>query len=163
MTAGSGLASEELELLAAIVDRLAPADAVGPGAVELGVVEYVAGALAHAGAPRADEWRHGLAAVDACARARHGSGFAALAPQRRDAILADLEHGRAGTDLADEAAFFALVRDHLLQGMFCDPSWGGNRGAAGWGLLSYPGPRFVWGEAEQRLDALPGPARVGDA
>ena len=163
MNARPGLASEELELLAAIVERLAPADATGPGAIELGVVEYVAGALAHAGAARTDEWKRGLAGIDACARARHGSGFAALDAPRRDALLADLERGRAGTGLADEGAFFALVRDHLLQGMFCDPSWGGNRAAAGWALLSYPGPRFVWGEAEQQLDAVPDPARAPDA
>jgi hypothetical protein len=39
--------------------------------------------------PTPDAWRRGLASLDAEALARHGSGFAAIAPSEQDAILRD--------------------------------------------------------------------------
>lgn len=155
-----GLDSDQLGVLAAAVERLVPADEHGPGAVELGVVDYIA--AAPAGAERAIAWAEGLASLDGAAAARRGCRFAELGPEQRDAILAGLEQGRD--------PFFELLRDHVLQGMFGDPCHGGNRDGAGWALLSYPGPRRAWSEAEQQLDALPGPdpsiapgPRSGDA
>lgn len=35
--------------------------------------------------------------------------------------------------------FFRLVREHTVQGYFGDPAYGGNRDAAGWALLGFPG------------------------
>jgi gluconate 2-dehydrogenase gamma chain len=51
------------------------------------------------------------------------------------------------------ATFFAVVRQHTLEGMFADPMYGGNRDAAGWRLLGYPGPRFGYTRAEMQLGA----------
>jgi gluconate 2-dehydrogenase gamma chain len=155
------LDSGQLSVLGAAVDRIAPADGSGPGAIELGVVDYIEATLAEG--VGAGAWAEGLATLDTCAAERHGIHFDACAPAERDAILADFEAGRAGGDLVDEAAFFELLRDHVLQGMFGDPSYGGNRDRGGWGLLSYPGPKLVWTEAEQQLDAPPGPAPSDDA
>ena len=154
------LDSGQLSALGAAVDRIAPGDASGAGAIELGVVDYIEAALAEGVGARC--WAEGLAALDACAAERHGARFDACAPDERDAILADFEAGRAGSDLPDEAGFFELLRDHVLQGMFGDPSYGGNRDRGGWRLLSYPGPKLVWTEAEQQLDALPEPAPGAD-
>jgi Gluconate 2-dehydrogenase subunit 3 len=155
------LDSGQLSALGAAVDRIAPADASGPGALELGVVDYIAAALAEGVGTGA--WVKGLAALDVCASERHGTPFDACAPAERDAILAAFETGTAGSGLDDEAAFFELLRDHVLQGMFGDPAYGGNRDRGGWRLLSYPGPKLVWTEAEQQLDALPVPAPADDA
>ena len=154
------LDSGQLSALGAAVDRIAPGDASGAGAIELGVVDYIEAALVEGVGARC--WAEGLAALDACAAERHGARFDACAPDERDAILADFEAGRAGSDLPDEAGFFELLRDHVLQGMFGDPSYGGNRDRGGWRLLSYPGPKLVWTEAEQQLDALPEPAPGSD-
>jgi hypothetical protein len=38
--------------------------------------------------------------------------------------------------------------------MFGDPSYGGNRGRAGWALLGYAGPKPLWTEWEQRVHRL---------
>jgi hypothetical protein len=159
-----GLDADQSRVLAAAIERIAPVDEAGPGALELGVLDYIAATLD--GAPEMPAWAEGLAALDGCAQARHGTDFAACSATERDAILADLERGRAGTDLADESAFFDSLRDHVLQGMFGDPSYGGNRDGGGWKLIGYPGPRLVWGEAEQQLDVVPAPASMlgpGDA
>jgi Gluconate 2-dehydrogenase subunit 3 len=154
------LDSGQLSALGAAVDRIAPTDASGPGAIELGVVDYIEAALAEGVGARV--WVEGLAALDACAVARHGQRFDACSPDERDAILAAFEAGTAGSGVVDEAGFFELLRDHVLQGMFGDPSYGGNRERGGWRLLSYPGPKLVWTEAEQQLDVLPEPAASAD-
>jgi gluconate 2-dehydrogenase gamma chain len=36
-------------------------------------------------------------------------------------------------------AFFDTMRQHLIEGMFGDPAYGGNREMAGWRLVGYPG------------------------
>jgi gluconate 2-dehydrogenase gamma chain len=121
------------ETLEAIADRLIPADAHGPGATQAGAVTYIERALQGPYAEHAATYAAGLAELD---------GFAELSEQEQDERLRAIE----GT------AFFELVRAHVLEGMFGDPSYGGNRDGAGWRLLDYPGPRRVWTEAEQALD-----------
>ena len=37
--------------------------------------------------------------------------------------------------------------------MFADPMYGGNRNAAGWRLIGYPGPRFGYTHAEMQPGA----------
>ncbi len=51
----------------------------------------------------------------------------------------------------NSAAFFNLVREHTLEGMFCDPYYGGNANFVGWDLLGYPGVRTVVSPDQQRL------------
>jgi gluconate 2-dehydrogenase gamma chain len=117
--------------LGAFADRLVPTDELGPGAIPAGAVEYVGQALAG----------------DATARDRHGAAFADIAGAEQDALLSELELGASG-------AFFELVRRHVFEGMFGDPSYGGNRGRVGWELLGYDGPQAVWTEAEQRIGTV---------
>ena len=127
--------------LRAFADRLVPTDETGPGALPAGAVEYVGQALAGDDAVHLPAYVAGLSSLDATARTRHGAAFAELAGDQQDALLSELEHG----------AFFELVRRHVLEGMFGDPSYGGNRNRAGWELLGYPGPQAVWTESEQRI------------
>lgn len=41
-------------------------------------------------------------------------------------------------------AFFQTVRQHVVEGMFGDPAYGGNRGMAGWRLIGYPGAQRAY-------------------
>jgi hypothetical protein len=150
VTLAPGLAA----ILTAIAGRLIPADEHGPGAEEAGAAAYAARELAARAASRSlsVDW---LVAVDRCAVERFGDHLFALDAERQDAVLAAFERGAARTGRPDEAAGFALVRDLVLEGMFGDPAWGGNRDRAGWALLGYSGPRLTWTAAEQELDALP--------
>src|SRR5690242_8012521 len=77
---------EEAQIAAAIFERIFPADAGGPGATALGVVAYLDRALAGAYSHLADIYRYGLAALDGCARARHGLRFAACTPEQQDGL-----------------------------------------------------------------------------
>jgi gluconate 2-dehydrogenase gamma chain len=57
------------------------------------------------------------------------------------------------TPVQTSSAFFSLVRTHTLQGMLCDPYYGGNRGFVGWRWVGYPGIRMPVKPEHQRLGA----------
>jgi gluconate 2-dehydrogenase gamma chain len=145
------LAAGELATLAAVVDRLIPADELGPGGSDCGVVRYIERGLEEAFPGDRPAYQTGLAALDAHALALTGAPFATLAPALRDELLAQAEAGKAEW-LPDGAAFFERVREHAIQGMFGDPRHGGNADCAGWQLVGYPGPRLEVEPADERLD-----------
>lgn len=159
--------------LAAAADRIFPAQDESPSASELGVVEYVDGQLAGAWgrgdrlyrdgpfptpADRGHGWqspltpaeayRHGLAALDALARDRGADSFADLPPAARDEMLASCEAGAVEADFGPAlgaAEFFELLRTNVLEGLFADPRYGGNRGGLGWRWLGFPEQRAEHG------------------
>jgi gluconate 2-dehydrogenase gamma chain len=151
-----GLTEHDRATLDAILARLIPSDSNGPGAREAKVLRYLERSLAGDYRGHATGYADGLAAIDRHANATYGSSFAGLAPEQQDAILADAERDRVPGFADGSAAFFELVRRHTLEGMFGDPSWGGNADLLGWHLLGYPGPRAVWTADEQRLDIAGG-------
>jgi gluconate 2-dehydrogenase gamma chain len=138
------LTATQRTTLEAIGERLVPTDEHGPGAVACGAVDYVGQALAGDYADLMPAYVAGLRALDARARAREGHAFADCTPDAQDALLSE-------TETSADPAFFELVRRHVFEGMFGDPSYGGNRDGAGWELLGYPGPRAVWTEEDQRI------------
>lgn len=145
-----GLGSRADSVLAAALERLIPDDEHGPGAAEAGVGRYVEGALQRSGDDVCARWRAGLEALDALAREREGAGFAALPAAAQDRLLEATADGPA-------PAFFEELRARAIEGLFCDPAWGGNAAEAGWRLLGYPGPRHVWSAEDQRIEDLPRP------
>jgi len=145
------LTSAEADILEAFCGRLIPSDASGPGAKEARAAHYIDRALGGALASARETYRSGLMALDAHARASKGMPFTALDPQIQDTVLTDFEK----TDFD----FFNLVRQHTLQGTFCDPYYGGNAGFAGWDLLSYPGIRMAVSEQDEAMNAHPAPTR----
>ena len=56
---------------------------------------------------------------------------------------------RGGMDLALLRFFFAVIREHTVEGYFCDPIYGGNRGAVGWRLVGFPGAQ--WGYMAEQM------------
>ena len=42
--------------------------------------------------------------------------------------------------------FFRLLRQHTIEGMFCDPMHGGNADLIGWQLIGFPGPQMSWAD-----------------
>lgn len=146
----ANLTPAEAATLEAVVGRLIPADASGPGALEAGAARYIDGALGSALAAQRPAYAGGLAALEAYARATAGAPFAALPPERQDAVLTDVEQNRATGFTPSSGAFFDLVLGHTLEGTFGDPSYGGNRDFIGWELLGYPGLRLAV-TAEQQV------------
>jgi gluconate 2-dehydrogenase gamma chain len=148
----STLTPVEAATLEAIVSRLIPADASGPGALEAGAVRYIDAALRAALSSLRPTYAAGLSALDAYARNTAGASFAALPPERQDAVLTDVEQNRATGFTAASGVFFDLVLGHTLEGTFGDPSYGGNRDFIGWELLGYPGLRLAVTAEQQVMD-----------
>jgi hypothetical protein len=154
----TALTAAERRTLEALVDRLAPADELGPGALEMGAADYIDLSLADFLAAEKGSIAEGLAAMDAFARAGHGAAFRELPPDQKDAVLTAMENGTAsGFSGGDSRVFFNRIRRLTLEGMFGDPYYGGNRNFAGWDLIRYPGPRLAVSAEEQRMSALPKP------
>jgi Gluconate 2-dehydrogenase subunit 3 len=153
------LTATEAAALEAVVARLIPTDANGPGALEAGAVRYIDGALGDALAAQRPAYAAGLAALEAYARSTAGREFAALAPEQQDALLTDLEQNRAGGFSGGSAAFFDLVLGHTFEGTFGDPHYGGNQHYIGWELVGYPGLRLAVTAEQQRMNAALEPIR----
>jgi gluconate 2-dehydrogenase gamma chain len=151
------LTAAEADTLEAIVARLIPTDANGPGAVEARAAHYIDRALGGALASSRDVYRRGLASVDGYARRSKGASFAALSAIDQDAVLRDVETNVATGFVPDAATFFNFVRAHTIQGTFCDPYYGGNANFVGWDLIGYPGVRLAVTPTDQRLGARPTP------
>jgi gluconate 2-dehydrogenase gamma chain len=134
-----------------LVDRIIPADELGPGALELGAANYIDVQMADYLAPQKDAWMAGLAALDAFAIGTQGAAFADLSGEKRDAVLLALPQNLQG--------FFSQARTYTLQGTFGDPHYGGNIGGKGWDIIRYPGPRPAASPDMQRMDQEPEPYR----
>src|SRR6185503_7357007 len=131
------LTAAEGATLEAIVARLIPTDANGPGAAEARAARYIDRALGGFLNAFLVAYRAGLSGVESYARTAKGASFTQLSAQDQDAVLTDME-GNAAKGFPAAALFFNLVLSHTLQGTFCDPFYGGNANFVGWDLLGYP-------------------------
>src|SRR4051812_12094173 len=143
------LTAAESDLLEAIVARLIPTDASGPGATEARAAHYIDRALGGALASSRQVYTAGLAALDRYARSSRGKAFIELSATDQDSVLIDVETGAATGFTGSSAAFFALVLNHTHQGTFGDPYYGGNANFVGWDLVGYPGVRTMVTAADQ--------------
>jgi gluconate 2-dehydrogenase gamma chain len=140
---------DEALIVAAAAARIFPSDDSGPGAKEAGVVIYIDRQLA--GPYGRDRFRYTQGPFDENAPREFGyqgkatpaetyraglkglQGFDKLAPTEQDKKLEQIENTH----------LFALLRQHTLEGMFCDPVHGGNVDMVGWQLVGFPGPRMT--------------------
>ncbi|MBV9505639.1 MAG: gluconate 2-dehydrogenase subunit 3 family protein [Acidobacteriia bacterium] len=153
----TALSVSDRQILEAFVDRLAPSDELGPGALEMGAANYIDLCLADYLAAEKSNFVEGLAALDALARKEHDQPFVALSPERKDALLTAMDNGTASGFAPNSRVFFNRVRRLTLEGMFSDPYYGGNKNFAGWDLIRYPGPRLAVGPGDQKMSSLPKP------
>jgi gluconate 2-dehydrogenase gamma chain len=145
------LTATEADLLDAIVARLIPTDANGPGATEARAAHYIDRALGGALASSRQAYTAGLAALDRYSRSSRGKAFTELSATDQDSVLIDVETGAATGFTGSSAAFFSLVLNHTHQGTFGDPYYGGNANFIGWDLVGYPGVRTMVTAADQQL------------
>lgn len=177
----------EWEFIKAAVDRLIPSDADGPGALELGVPEFLdremEGTYGHGGfwymqgpfvpdtpptlgyqlryTPR-EFYRAGIAAVDDWCKSQHGKRFAELTPEQRDDVLQQLEKNTLQLKDVPAGMFFSQLLTNTKEGYFADPMYGGNKGMGAWKLIGFPGARADFADwIEQPGKAYPfGPVSI---
>ncbi|HEX8231347.1 MAG TPA: GMC family oxidoreductase [Chloroflexia bacterium] len=145
----------EARTVAAIFERMFPADEHGPGAIEIGVVTYLDRALAGAYRDKVETYRVGLATLDQVARRQHVTPFADCSAEQQNALLEQLERGAVPDfRVPSQREFFDMMRLHLHEGLFADPAYGGNKDKAGWRFLEHPGFWFE-NSAEENLATEP--------
>jgi gluconate 2-dehydrogenase gamma chain len=159
--------ADEAAFMEAAVDRLIPADELGPGAKQAGVAIFIDRQLLGAyGAaqtwymqgPWADGqetqgyqsrltpaqlYRAAIKAIDDhCRKSFSGRAFAALEAAQQDEVLGGLEKGKIELANVKAKAFFTLLLQNTIEGFFSDPLYGGNRDMIGWKLIGFPGARY---------------------
>jgi gluconate 2-dehydrogenase gamma chain len=144
--------SAQAHTLEAVLERLLPTDATGPGAKEAKVLRYIDWSLAGDLKVFVGSYQSAIAAIDAYAHTQYGAAFAALNASQQDTILTNMEAGNATGFTPSSAAVFTMIRTHAMQGMFGDPAHGGNVGFVGWKLVGFPGPRLFVDAHDQRLN-----------
>ncbi len=152
------LTPAQLKTLEAFVDRLIPADELGPGAVAAGAQNYIDVQLAGYLAAEKAAFVAGLEGMDEYAKRVQGAAFTALSPEKRDEVLTAMDTGKAD-GFPNARNFFTRARRLTLEGTFGDPHYGGNNNGIGWDIIRYPGPRPAVGPEEQRLGTPATPYR----
>ena len=148
-----------------VADHMIPADDLTPGGAELGVAVFIDRALAgswgkgdrlytqgpwRTGTPNqgyqspltpAELFRAGVDQTNLhCAKTYGGKTFDALGAAQKEEVLKGLESGaiKFESGLAS-GLFFAEMYQAVMQGMFADPIYGGNRDKASWRMIGFPG------------------------
>jgi gluconate 2-dehydrogenase gamma chain len=156
-TGGGALSGGEMKTLEALLAQLMPKDSLGPGAVELGVPQYISGSLADSYKPLLPTYKNFLSTLDKAAGSAGADSFEDLSGGAQVKLLEEVESGKApGVPAAAKAeaeAAFPLVLEHMREGMFGDPMYGGNKGLAGWELIGYPGIQIAVTEPLQQVGA----------
>ena len=141
--------AEEARTVAAACERIFPRDASGPGATDAAVVIYIDRQLA--GPYGRDKYRYTkppfVASVSEHGyQGRENPRQIYRAGIRELGAFADLPVDAQVQKLAsiERTSFFELLREHTIEGMFCDPMHGGNANLVGWRLIGYPGPQMSY-------------------
>ena len=143
---------KEALIIAAAAARIFPSDATEPGATEAGVIIYIDRQL---GGPYGrDRNRYTQPPFEdgvpeqgyqgkATPREVYREGLALLGPDFDRLTAVEQDEKLRGIETT---YFFRLLRQHTIEGMFCDPMHGGNAGLIGWQAIGYPGPYMSWSE-----------------
>lgn len=166
--------AEDFKTICAICDRLIPADAEGPGALESNVPVFIDQQLSgdygkdwylKGPFPKnpdplmgyqmpyipAETYTRGLAMFNTVVQKAKGKPFTELADADKDAVLASLEKGELnfnglGEDYLTGKGFFSQVLSDTKNGYLADPMYGGNKGMGAWIMIGYPGARASFRE-----------------
>jgi gluconate 2-dehydrogenase gamma chain len=88
----------------------------------------------------AEVYRYGLDVLERYSLKTFGAAITALDVEQRDELVSAWSTGRVeGFADVDGPQFFRTVRDNVAEGLFSDPSYGGNRDMVGWRWVGYPG------------------------
>ena len=128
------------QTLNAAVERLIPSEPGSPGAREARVEAYFEQALSEDLHDVAATYAFNLELLEHHARSFYERPFPELQPTDQDALLTRLEANELAGFEPDSASFFRTLLRHTVEGMFGDPSRGGNHRFAGWDLISAESP-----------------------
>jgi gluconate 2-dehydrogenase gamma chain len=152
----------EADFIEAAVERLIPADEMGPGALQAGVNNYLDKQLGGAwgagerlyrsgpwqtGAPSqgyqlpftpAELFHTAIRSINTTFE-KQGKAFKDLSGEEQDAYLKSLETGSDDLDGVPAKEFFSILLKMTVEGYFSDPVYGGNKDMAAWKMIGFPG------------------------
>jgi gluconate 2-dehydrogenase gamma chain len=155
---------DEAAFVEALVDHMVPADEISPKGTDLGVNIYIDRALAGAWGKGdrlymqgpwkpgtasqgyqlpltpAQLYRAGVAATNAHCRKAYGKPFDRIAGAQREEVLVGLSTGKITFDDGlPVRVFWSTLYQTVVEGIYSDPIYGGNRNKAGWAIIGFPG------------------------
>lgn len=135
----------EARLMDALADQIIPPDE-WPGGRESGVTNYIDKQLVGPYIRFQDDYRKGLLAIQESCDTIHRKKFEELKFDEQTAFLELMEEGKMkGTSLKDgfDKSFFALIRDHSMQGYYGSPRHGGNKNNVSYKMLQLDYPLII--------------------
>src|SRR5438034_571030 len=175
---------EEQAFVEALVDHMVPADELSPKGTDIGINIYIDRALAGGwgkgerlymqgpwkrGTPSqgyqlpltpAQLFRAGIDATNAHCGKTYGKSFDRLEEPQREAVLVGLSSGKVSFDDGLPArVFWTALYQTVVEGMYSDPIYGGNRNKAGWRMIGFPGAIAVHRENVEKFRDKPFPAQ----
>jgi len=139
------LTDTEAETVSAICEQIIPTDQ-DPGAISAGVPNFIDKQLVGPYKRFQQAYRNGIAGVDESSRSMYGSRFVSLSWEKQTELLTAIEAGTVkgpGWESQSAASFFALIRDHSLQGYYGSPRHGGNRNYVSYRMLGIDYPQII--------------------
>ena len=155
---------DEAAFIEALVDHMVPADDLTPKGTDVGINIYIDRALAGAwgkgdrlymqgpwkkGVPSqgyqlpltpAQLFRAGIEATNAHCRKTYTKTFDRLDEAQREEVLVGLSTAKINFDSGPPVrVFWTALYQTVIEGMFSDPIYGGNRNKVGWQLIGFPG------------------------
>jgi gluconate 2-dehydrogenase gamma chain len=155
---------DEAAFIEALVDHMVPADNLTPKGTDIGINIYIDRALAGGwgkgdrlymqgpwkkGLPSqgyqlpltpAQLYRAGIDATNAHCRKTYGKTFDRLDETQRQEVLVGLSTAKIDFGNGPPVrVFWSALYQTVIEGMFSDPIYGGNRNKAGWQLIGFPG------------------------
>jgi len=154
----------EVEFIEALVDHMVPKDELTPSGTDIGIATYIDRALAGSwgkgdrlymqgpwgkGTPNqgyqlpltpAALYRAAIAGTNAYCRKTFGQSFDRCTAQQKETFLKDLQAGKITLDGGlPGRVFFGVLYENVMEGMFADPIYGGNKDKIAWKMLGFPG------------------------
>jgi gluconate 2-dehydrogenase gamma chain len=155
---------DEAAFIEALVDHMIPADELTGKGTDLGLNIFIDRALAGSwgkgdrlymqgpwqqGTPSqgyqlpltpADLYHAGIEATNRYCVKTYGKLFDRITAEERQEVLVGLNAGKINFDGGlPSRVFFGVVYQNVMEGMFADPVYGGNRDKAGWRMIGFPG------------------------
>ena len=134
--------------LEAICGCLVPSDENGPGAFEARAAHYIDKSLASHNKSARDYYMVSLDAINQYSKKTRGNAFHRLIDDHQFSILSAVQEDKVPGCSPNGSDFFNIVRNHTIDGTFCDPYYGGNQNFVGWDMLNYPGIRLSASETD---------------
>ena len=160
--------AEDFKVLSLASERIFPADELGPGAIELDVPYYIDHQLAGTWGNNARDYMmgpffkgietqgfqshlrrneifsQGIAKIQSYSQDKYKKKFTELADNEQDEVLTAFEAGKVSMQGVTSSDFFNLLKRAVIEGVYADPLYGGNRDMGGWKMKEYPGNQMSY-------------------